>query len=117
MIRDMDKLLRDQSEILSTYREQRAGRAEVAVLPRPGGSIALAVYGRVHALVESDTEYGPHLLVVRQQWGGMPPTVSDARDSATRCYPTPNRAVGDYTVDEYVRMTVAHGAMVAEKVA
>lgn len=117
MIRDMDKLLRDQSAILSAYREQRGGRAEVAVLPRPGGSIALAVYGRVCAVVESDPDHSSHLLVVRQRWGGVPPTVSDASDSATRCYPTPNRAVDDYTVDEYVRMVAAHGAMVAEKLA
>lgn len=115
MIRDMDKLLRDQSAILSAYREQWAGRAEVAVLPRPGGSIALAVYGRVCAVVASDADHGPHLLVMRQRWGGVPPTVSDASDLSSRCYPTPNHAVGDYTVGEYVRMVVVHGAMVAEK--
>lgn len=115
MIRDMDKLLGDQAGILSSYREQRAARAEVAVLPRPGGSIALCVYGRVSAVVGVDPDYGPHLLVVRQQWVGTPPTVADASGVATRCYPTPNRAVGDYAVNEYVRMAVAHGAMVAEK--
>ena len=115
MIRDMDKLLGEQAAILSAYREQRAARVEVAVLPRPGGSIALCIYGRVSAVVGADADYGPHLLVVRQQWSGAPPTVADASESATRCYPTPNRAVSDYAVNEYVRMAVTHGAMVAEK--
>jgi len=99
---------------MSSFREESAARGSVAVLPRPGGSIALAVYGRVASVVTSDPDYGPHLMVVRQTWSGTPPTVSDASGAQVRCYPTPNHTVSDYSVNDYVRIEAAHGAMVAE---
>ena len=115
MIRSVETLRRDQEEIMSWFREESAKSGSVAFLPRPGGAIALAVYGRVSSVVTSDEDYGPHLVVVRQQWSGIPPTVSDASAATVRCYPTPNRTVNNYSVDEYVRIATAHGAMVAEK--
>ena len=57
---------------MSSFREAAAAvRGSVAVLPRPGGSLALAVYGRLAVVVTSDPDYGPHLMVVRQTWSGM----------------------------------------------
>ena len=64
----------------------------------------------------ADETDGPHLIVARQTWSGTPPTVSDAADAQVRCYPTPNHTVSDYSVDDYVRIVAAHGAMVAEQV-
>jgi len=89
----------------------------VAVMPRPIGLVAPGVYGRVDSVVSSDPDYGPHLVVVRQEWSGTPPTVSDSSALSVRCYPTPNRVVGDYSVDDYVRIIAARGAMVAEALA
>ena len=79
--------------------------------------MALAVYGRVSSVVSSDPDYGPHLVVVRQKWSGTPPTVSDESSPEVRCYPTPNHTVSDYSVNDYVRIEAAHGAMVAERLA
>ena len=117
MNRSEEALRRDQADILASYRQERALRPTVAVLPRPGGSMATGVYGRVSSVVSSDPQYGPHLLVVRQVWNGVPPTVSDGEGIPIRCWPTPNRTVGDYAVDDYVRIVAARGAMVAEMLA
>jgi hypothetical protein len=117
MIRTAETLRRDQAEILSSYRQDMAHQGSVAVLPRPGGTTAPGVYGRVSSVVGSDPTYGPHLVVVRQEWSGTPPTVSDSSAPTVRCYPTPNRVVNDYSVDDYVRIVAARGAMVAEALA
>jgi len=114
MIRTVEVLRRDQAEVLASLREDQAPQGAVAVLPRPGGAIATAVYGRVSEKVGSDTIYGPHLLVIRQMWSGVPPTVSDAEGEPVRCYPTPNLTLDDYAVNDYVRIVAARGAMVAE---
>ncbi len=117
MIRSLETLRRDQTEILSSWRAEERIQSEVAQLPRPGGVIAPAIYGRVSSVVTSDPTYGPHLMVMRQQWSGTPPTVSDASTPEVRCYPAPNHTVSDYAVNDYVRITAAHGAMVAETLA
>ena len=117
MNRSAESLRRDQAEILSSYRGERMRQGEVAVLPRPGGSTAAVAYGRVSAVMTSDPTYGPHLLVIRQVWSGVPPTASDVDGEAMRCYPTPNRAAGAYTVGDYVRIAATRGAMVAETLA
>jgi len=114
MIRTVEALRREQAEILAALREDQARQGTVAVLPRPGGAIATAVYGRVSEIVSSDPIYGPHLLVVRQAWSGVPPTVSDTEGEPVRCYPTPNLTLDDYGVNDYVRIVAARGAMVAE---
>ena len=114
MIRSEETLRRDQAEILSSFRDESAVRGDVVQLPRPGGSVALAVYGRVDSVVTSDPDHGAHLMVVRQAWSGTPPMVSDTSGGNIRCYPSPNRVVTDYAVNDYVRIMVAHGAMVAE---
>ena len=75
MIRTSETLRRDQAEILSSYRQDMMRQGSVAVLPRPGGTTAPGIYGRVSSVVGSDPTYGPHLVVVRQEWSGTPPTV------------------------------------------
>ena len=113
----MDTLRRDQAAILSAYRDEQVARESVAILPRPGTMTASALYGRVSSVVTSDPTYGPHLVVVRQDWSGTPPTVSDASGATVRCYPTPNHTVSSYSVNETIRITAARGAMLAEKLA
>ena len=117
MIRSVETLWRDQSEILRSYREEIAPR--VVVAERSGSILPIvpAVYGRVSSVVGSDETYGPHLLAIRQVWTGTPPAVSDGDAPAVRCYPTPNHVVGDYSVDDYVRITPARGALLAEQLA
>ena len=44
-------------------------------------------------------------------------TYSDGDGPAVLCYPTPNHVVGDYSVDEYVRVVAARGARLAETLA
>ncbi len=115
MIRGMEKLRRNQAEVMASYKEEVERSVELATLPRPGSVISVVTFGRVDSVVSTDPDYGPHLLVVRQQWSGTPLTVADSALPAVRCYPSPNHVVGDYTVDEYVRLSTAHGAKVAEK--
>ncbi len=117
MNRSAESLRRDQAEVLTGYRGERARAREVAVLPRPGGAMAAVAYGRVSAVVASDPTYGPHLVVVRQVFSGTPPTASDGESEPMRCYPTPNRTVADYAVGDKVRIAAARGAMVAEALA
>jgi hypothetical protein len=117
MIRTIRDLQQDQSEIMSQYRQEQSLPDSVAMLPRPGGLTAVSVFGRVSQVVSSDPDYGPHLLIKRQQWTGTPPVVSDSSVPDVRCYPTPNNMVGDYAVDEYVMILIANGAMVAGKMA
>ena len=117
MIRSLQTLRRDQTGIMDAYRQEQTLQGSVAVLPRPGGVIAPAVYGRVDSVVTSDPTYGAHLMVVRQKFTGTPPAVSDISGATVRCYPTPNRTVSDYQVDDYVRVAPGRGAMIAEPLA
>jgi hypothetical protein len=114
MIRSAETLRRDQTEIMTAFRADSAGRNSVAQLPRPGGALSPAVYGRVSSVVASDPDHGPHLMVTRQVWSGTPPTVSAASGPEVRCYPCPNHVVSDYAVNDYVRIVAAYGAMVSE---
>lgn len=117
MLRTLDRLQQDQAAILAAYRDDTAGRDTVATLPRPGGTTAVTAYARVSQIVAEDATYGPHLLVVRQQFTGTPPMPSDATTEETRCYPTPNHTVTDYEVGEIVRLAVAHSCLMAERLA
>lgn len=117
MIRPAETLKRDQSDILASYRDEKGAVAAPTTLPRPGLASTLGVYGRVSSVVVSDETYGPHLLIARQQWTGTPPTASDAPTPEIVCYPGPNHEIGDYSTGDYVRIVVAHGAMIAELLA
>ena len=114
MLRSLNDLQRAQAAILADYRDRTSEPASLAVLPRPGIALAHGVYGRVDAVVTSDPDYGAHLLVVRRQWTGTPPTAENSQAASIRCYPLPNHTVDNYSVNEYVRIVAAHGAMIAE---
>jgi hypothetical protein len=117
MLRTPESLRREQAEIVSAYRRERAVSEAVVTLPRPGVAAMRTVYGRVAEVVASDPEHGPHLMVVRQAFAGTPPVLADVTDAAAvRCHPAPGRIVSDYAVDDVVRIVAAHGAMVAERV-
>lgn len=100
---------------MASYRDERSSRSFVAQLPKAGSSVPFVVYARVTTVVTSSYEYGPHLVVMRQRWSAFPPTGSDSGSAPERCYPSPGRAVGDYAVDEIIRLVVAHGAVFGEK--
>ncbi|MBI4580366.1 MAG: hypothetical protein HY718_11730 [Planctomycetes bacterium] len=114
MGRSLDELRRDQEAILAAYRSERTAAQTV----QPSSAAAVvhhgAGYGRVVEVVESDEDYGPHLLVMRQAWSGTPPVPTDAGPAALRCYPLPNRAVSDFNLDELVRFNVVPGAILVE---
>jgi hypothetical protein len=115
MIRDMEKLRRNQAEVMDSYKEEAERSNQPAMLPRPGNVVSVVTFGRVTEVVSTDTTFGPHLLVVRQQWNGTPPAASDSTMPCVRCYPSPNHTTGDYGVNEYVRISTVHGAKIAEK--
>ena len=117
MIRTIERLRQEQSEIMSSYRQELTPPETVAVLPRPGGMSSVGVFGRVVQVIGSDPDYGPHLVVRRQIFNGTPRSAADSPAATVRCYPTPNNTVGDYAVDEYVLIVTTIGAMVAQKLA
>lgn len=114
-MRTIEELQRDQAEVLRQYLGERTAKEAVALLPRPGGGVAPVVYGRVAEKVSADGTHGPHLVVVRQAWSGVPPVRSDGSGEPWRCYPSPDRTVDDYAVDEVVRVAATYGAMIAER--
>lgn len=114
MIRSIESLRREQDVVLTQYRESRTAPAPWANLPGAGGVSTAVTYGRVSVVVTSDATHGPHLEVVKQVWTGSPPTPSDVTDSLLRCYPAPGTVVSDYLVNDYVRVTPTHGAMIAD---
>lgn len=117
MIRTVDELRQEQAGLLSAYSQEAAGgESRVAALPRPGGTTAIRVYGRVTAVAAADPTHGPHLLVQRQRWTGTPPELVDTAANQVRCYPEPGATVGAYDVGETVRVVACAGAMIAERI-
>jgi hypothetical protein len=101
-VRPIQQLRREQQEMLDALREMEA-EASTATVETPAES-GEPIYrlARVTQVVTSDPTYGPHVRVVPQILSGTPPAPSDRDVSAGRAYPTPNRSVNDYSVDEYV---------------
>jgi hypothetical protein len=116
-IRSRKQLQLDQAEILAEYRREVSDASdEVGQMPVSGGpSSSSGGWGRVSEVVTSDANYGPHLVVQPQAFSGLPRAASDASVPAVRCYPAPNRVVGDYAVDEHVKIISARGALIADK--
>jgi len=115
-IRSRKQLQLDQAGVLAEYRRARSeAAAYVGQMPVSGGSAATGAWGRVSEVVTSDANYGPHLTVQPQAFSGVPRTALDASVAAVRCYPAPNRVVGDYAVNEYVKIISARGALIADK--
>lgn len=117
MIRSLETLQQDQAALMAAYREECAPRPAIATLPAAGASTPATAYGRVLAVIASDPDYGPHLLVARQTCAGTPPTLTDAATAPLRCYPTPNHTITDYATNEIIRIAPAHGAIFAERLA
>lgn len=114
MGRDLDELSSDQEAILNAYRAERAGGTTAEM--RAGGFSAggECAFGRVDEIVASDPVNGPHLLVVRQSWSGLPPEPADAAVGPVRCYPVPGRVVSDFSEDDLVHMVYVSGAILVE---
>ncbi|MFQ6049197.1 MAG: hypothetical protein ACE5K7_07525, partial [Phycisphaerae bacterium] len=104
-----------QSAVLEAYRRSRQEAELVGQFPAPSWVVTEVAWGRVSAVVSSDPQYGPHLMVQPQEFVGSPPSPTDAGSSAVRCYPAPNRTVQDYSVDEYVKIVAGRGAFIADK--
>jgi len=118
VVRRRAELAKLQGRVLESYRRARLGRAESIADGGLAGLIGSAAYGRVTQVVGSDPTYGPHLVAALQRFSGTPPSPADASGAAAiRCYPTPGRSVGQYAVNEMVRLCAAAGAMLAEKLA
>jgi len=113
-IRTRDELRRDQAGILEAY---RARRAETDVVEASGGDggVVAGTIGKVTSVVTSDPTLGAHLVVQPQVFSGAPATASDASRPVVITYPTPNHVVGDYSVDECVRLLTVRGAVLAGK--
>lgn len=88
--------------MLDALREIEAEASTATIETPPKSADPTYRLARVTQVVTSDPTYGPHLLAVPQILSGTPPTPADRDVSAGRVYPTPNRSVSDYSVDEYV---------------
>ena len=111
-IRSLSRLGEDQAAVLAAY---RARNRDGDVRPAADGAHVVATVGKVTSVVTSDPSYGAHLVVASQEFSGTPPSASDAPKPSLRAYPTPNRVVTDYAVNEYVQLAVARGALLALK--
>lgn len=114
-VRTLEELRRDQQELLQ---QLQTGSAAAGSFIAPPGTTAIPLrIGKVTQVVTSDATYGPHLVVRQQVFSGQPPAASDSSAPARRAYPSPNRAVGDYVVNEYVALWVTRRAEFALKLA
>ena len=75
----------------------------------------MSLIGKVTSVVTSDPTYGAHLVIEPQAFSGTPPAASAASQPSLRGYPTPDRVVTDYVVNEYVSVRTARGALLALK--
>ena len=118
-VRALDRLKEEQEALLDEYRAREGLSAKdqspLSVAGSPEGSARVSVIGKVTEVVTSDPEYGAHLVATVQEFSGTPPSPSDAAMAPLRVYPSPNRVVGDYAVDEYVVVAWVRGAVLAVK--
>jgi hypothetical protein len=114
--RSAEELRRDQMALLEAYRQRlgSSGAGDTASVTSPGAALP---WGQVTQVVTSDPDYGPHLMVQGQIYTGSPPAPADAPAAPLRCYPAPGKAVGDYSVNDYVRLAPTAGAVIAEQIA
>jgi len=114
LIRNLDQLKRIQQRMLAEYRERRSPVGEAGPTQTAPGGAPLCI-GRVNAVVGADVQWGAHLLVVKQIFGGTPPAPSDLLPEEKVFYPTPGRSVADFAVDEHVLLIRTDGASLAAK--
>ena len=111
-IRTREQLDQDQAALLAEY---RAGLSADSSAPSAGEAEAVALIGKVTSVVTSDPTYGAHLVVQSQAFVGTPPVAAAAAKPTVRVYATPNRAVTDYAVGEFVHLLTCRGAVLAAK--
>ena len=111
-IRTREELHEDQAGLLAEY---RAGLGAESMTEGAVAAEAAALIGRVTSVVTSDPTYGAHLVVEPQVFTGTPPAASAASQAPVRAYPTPERVVTDYSVDEYVSVVTVRGGLLALK--
>jgi len=104
-IRSRKQRKEDAERILAEYRERLSGSAGDE-REEPSPAMPTSVLGKITQVVGSDATYGPHLVVQPQEYTGTPPAAADSIANTLRCYPTPNHAVGDYAVNEYVSIQI-----------
>ena len=113
-VRSLERLRADQAAILDAHRRREAALPGAAV-PAAAALDQVTTIGQVTTVVTSDPTYGAHLVVQPQAFSGTPPSPGAAAQATVRAYPTPNRVVGDYSVNEYVSLLVTRGALLAVK--
>jgi len=115
-MRSLDKLMRHQADLLAGWRSRvpagGAGGEPAVARPRPN-----VLWGKITAIVTTDPQFGPHLMVQPQVVSGVPPTTAPAAASVMRCFPPPGKVVADYAVGEFVRLVCAAEAIFAERLA
>ena len=104
-IRSREQRKEDAERILTEYRARRSGSAGED-REEPSQAMPTSLLGKITQVVSSDATYGPHLVVQPQEYTGTPPAAADSIANTLRCYPTPNHAVGDYAVNEYVSIQI-----------
>ncbi len=104
-IRSREQRKEDAERILAEYRERLSGSAGED-REEPSQAMPTSLLGKITQVVSSDATYGPHLVVQPQEYTGTPPAAADSIANTLRCYPTPNHAVGDYAVNEYVSIQI-----------
>jgi len=114
-IRSAAKLAADQAKLLASYRANQ--QTSPAGAGPPEASQPTLQYGKVTAVISTDPTHGPHLTVQAQTSTGTPPTFSATAAPPFRCYPAPGKTVGNYTANDYIRLTAAEQAMFAEPIA
>lgn len=112
-IRGLEELRREQEAVLAAWRSR--GASSSSRMGMSVGMETLALVGKVTSVVASDPTYGAHVVVSAQQFTGAPPSAGAASRPTMRAYPTPNRVVGDYAVNEFVWLATVRGAVLAGK--
>lgn len=115
-MRSMDQLMQHQAELLAAWRS-RQPESGAGGAPALGRTRADVLWAKITAVVTTDPQFGPHLMVQPQAVSGLPPTTASAAASVIRCFPSPGKLVADYAVDEFVRLVPASGAVIAERLA
>lgn len=114
-MRPLEQLVRDQATLLAAYRARLAtggsGSLNVATASRSEFQ-----WGKVLEVVTGDPEYGSYLKVQAYVSAGIPLAFNPVSAMSMRCYPAPGKAVGDYSVDSYVRLVAAGTGIVAEPI-
>lgn len=115
-IRSLDELRADQAQLLEEYRASLPSTSTtdgMMISDRSRTDALVVTVGKVTQVVTSDPTLGAHLVCQPQEFDGVPPMASAAPRPTMVAYPTPNRVVTDYAVDDFVELTPTRGALLA----